>query len=162
MNHSLSIIATVLVLGAAACEKSGKETQEQVDNAQAQAQTEITNAQVQANDKANAARAKAEEKINAAENDFLKAREDYRHTMQSNLDSLDKKISDLDAKVMKTTGDKKVELGNKASTLRAERTAFANDVKSLETTPAATWDATKAHVEKEWSDIKSASDKIVW
>jgi F0F1-type ATP synthase membrane subunit b/b' len=162
MNRSFATLATVFVLGAAACEKSGKDTQQQVDNAQAQAQTEITNAQVQASDKANAAQAKADEKITAAENDFDKTREDYRHTMQSNLDSLDKKISDLDAKVSKTTGDKKVELTNKASTLRAERGTFAADVTSLGATPAASWDATKARVDKEWSDIKSSSDKIVW
>jgi len=162
MNRSFVTLATVFVLGAAACEKSGKETQEKVDNAQAQGQTEITNAQVEANDKANAARAKADEKITAAESDFEKTREDYRHSMESNLDSLDKKIADLDAKVLKTTGDKKVELGNKASSLRSQRGAFAADVKSLDTTPAASWDATKARVDKEWSNIKSASDKIVW
>ena len=151
MNRSFAMLATVFVFGAAACEKSGKDTQQEVDNAQAQAQTEITNAQVKAN-----------EKTAEAERDFEKSREDYRHTMESNLDSLDKKISDLDAKVVKSTGDKKVEAGNKVSTLRAQRGAFAADVKSLDTTPAATWDATKARVDKEWSDIKSASDKIVW
>ena len=162
MNRSIAMFATVFVLGAAACEKSGKETQEQVDNAQAQAQTEITNAQVQANDKANSAQAKADEKITEAQNDFDKTREDYRHTMQSNLDSLDKKIADLDAKALKTTGDKKVDLGRKASTLRTERGTFAADVKSLDTATAASWDATKARIDKEWSDIKSTSDKIVW
>ena len=151
MNRSFAMLATVFVLGAAACEKSGKETQEQVDNAQAQAQTEITNAQV-----------KADEKVTTAQRDFEKTREDYRHDMQSNLDELDKKIADLDAKILKTNGDKKLELNEKVATLRAQRTAFAEDVKQLPSTPAATWDATKAHMDKEWSEIKHTSDKIVW
>ena len=162
MNRSIATLATVFVLGAAACEKSGKETQQEVDNAQAQAQTEITNAQVQAKDTANAAQAKANEKITEAERDFDKTRDDYRHTMQSNLATLDKKIADLDTRVIKSTGDKKVELTNKASTLRTQRATFADDVRSLDTATAATWDATKARMDKEWSDIKSTSDKIVW
>lgn len=153
MNRSIATLATVVVLGvaASACEKSGKETQQEVDNAQATAQTEITNAKI-----------KADEKTNEAERDFDKTRDEYRHDMQSNLATLDKKIADLDAKVAKNTGDKKVELGNKVGTLRAQRTSFAEDVKSLDTATAATWDATKAHLDKEWSDIKSTSDKIVW
>ena len=153
MNRSIATLATIVVLGvaASACEKSGKETQQEVDNAQATAQTEITNAKI-----------KAEEKTNEAERDFDKTRDEYRHDMQSNLASLDKKIADLDAKVAKNTGNKKVELANKVGTLRTERTSFAEDVKSLDTATAATWDATKARLDKEWSDIKSTSDKIVW
>lgn len=153
MNRSIATLAVVFVLGvaASACEKSGKETQQEVANAQATAQTEITSAKL-----------KADEKTNEAERDFEKTRDDYRHDMQSNLASLDKKISDLDAKVAKNTGDKKVELGNKVSTLRTERGTFADDVRSLDTATAATWDATKARVDKEWSDIKSTRDKIVW
>ena len=162
MNRTFATLTTLFVLGAAACQKSGKETQQEVDNAQAQAQTEITNAQVQANDKANSAQAKADEKINEATRDFDKTRDDYRHDMQSNLESLDKKIANLDEKVVKANGDRKVELGNKSSTLRAQRATFAADLKSLDNATAANWDATKARLDKEWSDIKSSSDKIVW
>jgi len=151
MNRSFATLATLFVFGAAACEKSGKETQQEIDNAQAQGQTEITNAQVQTN-----------EKIAEAERAFDKTREDYRHTMQSNLDSLDKKLVDLDAKTTKATGNKKVELTNKSSTLRSQRDTFAADVKSLDTATAATWDATKARMDKEWSDIERTSDKITW
>jgi hypothetical protein len=149
MKATFSILATVFVLGAAACEKSGKETQEQVDNAQATGQTEITNAQIKAN-----------EKIAAAESDFAKTREDYRHTMRSNLELLDKKLVDLDAKTMKATGTKKVELANKESSLRAQRDAFASDLRSIETASAATWDATKARIDKEWSSFDSMSMKL--
>ncbi len=162
MNRSFVMFATTLLLGAAACEKSGKETQEKVDNAQAQAQTEITNAQVQANDKTNAAQAKADKQIAEAQSDFDKTREDYRHTMQSNLDSIDTKIANLDAKALTATGTKKTELTSKVSSLRAQRATFAADVQAISTTTAATWDATKTRLDKEWSDVKSTSDKIVW
>ena len=117
--------------------KSGKETQEKVDNAQEQAQVEITNAQV-----------KADEKVAEARNDFDKTREDYRHTMQSNLDALDKNLSNMDAKALKATGAKKVELTDKATTLRAQRDAFAADVRGLDNATAATLDATKIHMEQ--------------
>ena len=160
MTRTFATLATVLVL--AACEKSGKDTQEKVDNAQAQAQTEITNAQIQANDKTNAAQAKADQKIAEAQSDFEKTREDFRHTMQSNLDSLDKQLADLGAQTLTATGTKKVDLTNKASSLRVQRETFAADVKSLDSATAATWDATKARVEKEWSSIKSTTDKSLW
>ena len=150
MNRTFATLA-MIVLGASACEKSGKETQEKVDNAQEQSQVEITNAQV-----------KADEKIAEARNDFDKTREDYRHTMQSNLDALDKNLSDLDAKALKATGAKKVELTNKATTLRAQRDAFAADVRGLDNATTATLDATKIRMDKEWSNIKSTSDKLVW
>jgi hypothetical protein len=150
MNRTFATLA-MIVLGASACEKSGKDTQEKVDNAQEQAQVEITNAQV-----------KADEKVAEARNDFDKTREDYRHTMQSNLDELDKHLSDLDAKTLKATGTKKVELSNKATTLRAQRDAFAADVRALDNATTATLDATKIRMDKEWSNIKSTSDKLVW
>jgi hypothetical protein len=150
MNRTFSTLA-MIVLGASACEKSGKETQEKVDNAQAQSQVEITNAEV-----------KADEKVAEARNDFDKTREDFRHSMQSNLDALDKNLSDMDAKAMKATGTKKVELSNKATKLRAQRDVFAADVRAIGDTTAATWDATKARIDKEWSNIKSSSDKLLW
>ncbi len=159
MNRSFAALATVLVLGAAACDKSAQDSQEKANAAQAKANTEITNAQVQANDKINSAQATADKKIAEAQSDFNKTREDYRHTMQSNLDALDKKISDVDAKVLTATGTKKVDLQSQSSTLRVQHDAFANDVKSLPTATAATWDATKVRMDKEWSDIKSTLDK---
>jgi hypothetical protein len=162
MNRTIPVFTTLLALSAFGCEKSGQEAQEKTDNAQAQASTEITNAQIQANNKMNSAQAKADEKIAEARSDFDKTREDYRHTMQSNLDTLDKNIADIDAKIMTATGKTKADLQAKSSTLHADRDAFANDVKALPMTTAATWDATKARMDKEWSDIKSADDKIVW
>lgn len=161
--RTTTLIAGIVTLTAAlGCENNGRQQQQKVDQAQAEADQKVAEAQREANEKAAQARAEADKKMAEAQQEFTKTREDYRHDVTTKLADLDKKIADLDAKVLKTTGDKKVELGNKASSLRSQRGAFAADVKSLDTTPAASWDATKARVDKEWSNIKSASDKIVW
>lgn len=150
MNRTMAVL-TALALGIVACQKSGSETEQEINQAQEQASTEITSARVEAN-----------KKIAATERDFDKTREDYRHDMQSKLDKLDKDVADLDAKVVTATGSKKADLQAKANALHAQRDAFADDVKALATTPAASWDSTKARVDKEWSDIERTSGKTVW
>ncbi len=160
MNRSFAVLASsFLVLGAAACDKSAADAQEKADKAQAQANTEITSAQTTADDKARNAQATADKKIAEAQSDFNKTREDYRHTTQSNLDALDKKVADLDAKAKTAAGSSKADLMSRSTSLHAQRDAFAADFKSLDSASVSTWDATKARLDKEWSDLKAAADK---
>ncbi len=165
MKRVFFVLALLAPFAGVACDKSGAEAQREADKAQQNATTKITNAQVEAdkeaakaqaeaNEKSEKAQAEANEKISAADKDFMKSREDYRHTAQSHLTDVDKKLADLDAKA--TKGEKvKADLTG----LHAERNAFANDIDSLDRTTASNWDATKARLDKEWKDLKRAVDR---
>src|SRR5580692_11426380 len=108
MNRTiLTLVSIPLIAAAIACDKSGAEAQDTANKAQAQANTEITNAQVTADKKV------AEVRANLA-----KTVEDYRHTTQLNLDSLDKKLADLDARAKTATGTTAADLNAKSTSLR--------------------------------------------
>lgn len=148
-THSfVRIAACCLPLLAFACDKSGTEAQREADKAQAEANTKTTGAQVE-----------ADKKIADVQKDFSKTREDYRHDVQTKLDDLDKKISDLDAKAKKETGNTKAKLDANLPSLHTQRAAFGKDFASLQTDTAATWDASKARIDKEWTALKDAVDK---
>jgi chromosome segregation ATPase len=158
MNRSLLTLAAAMLLGSA-CDKSASEAQDSVNTAQANANTEITNARVAADEKAKAAQAEADKKIAQVQAEFAKASEDYRHTMQTNLDSIDKRLANLDAKLKTTTGAKGADLAATTAALHSQRDAFAIDVRSIDVASASTWDATKAHLDKAWSDLDGAVNK---
>jgi len=89
----------------------------------------------------------------------MKLREDYRHTMTTNLNDLDKKIAELEAKAKTATGKAKTDLEANLTTIRASRTRLEGSFKGLEKSTATTWDATKASLDKEWTDLKALVDK---
>jgi hypothetical protein len=161
MNRSILTLVVVAFLGSAACGKSATEAQDAVNNAQAKANTEITNAQVTLDEKARTAQAEADKKIAQVQVEFAKAREDYRHTMRSNLDSLDGRLDRLDTKLKATTGAAATDLAETTTGLRFQRDAFVNDLKKLDLATASTWDATTTHLDKEWTDIDGAVDKAL-
>ena len=133
--------------------------QEKAVAAQTKANEAIVEANQEANQKANQAQADADRKIADAQASFLKMREDYRHDTTTKLVDLDHKISDLEAKSKTSTGKAKAELEAQLTQIRARREAFSNDWKSIETASAATWDATKNRLDKEWNDLKSMVER---
>jgi hypothetical protein len=141
-----------------ACNKAADE-QEKASNAQITANEKIVEANQEANKKANEAQADADKKIAEAQASFLKLREDYRHDTTEKLVDLDRKIAELEAKAKTSTGKKKADLDVQLAQIRSQRDAFANDWKTIETASAATWDATKARLDKEWTDLKSMVDR---
>lgn len=154
---SLACLSLAVAPALVACDKSGADAQTQANEAQNKANTEITGAQVEANNKANQAQAEADQKIAAARSDFGKTREDYRHDMQSNLDSINRKIADLDAKALSTNN---ASLKSSLVSIKAERDSFASDFGAVTRTTAVTFDDAKARLDKEWSDSKAAVDKV--
>ena len=149
MNRTiLTIVSIPLIAAAIACDKSGADAQDNANKAQAQANTEITNAQVT-----------ADKKIAEVRTDFAKTVEDYRHTTQVNLDTLDKKLAELDARARTATGTTAGDRKANSTSLRAQRDAFASDFRNLDSVSAANWDATKARLDMEWTDLSNAVDK---
>jgi hypothetical protein len=139
-----------------ACDKTGAEAQAQANEAQNKANTEVASANSEANQKIAQAQSEADKKIAAAQGDFAKTREDYRHTVQSNLDALNKQLGDLDAKAATST---KADLRAALPALKSQRDAFVADFGSLRNASAVTWDGTKARLDKEWTDLKTAVDR---
>lgn len=159
MIRSWMVSAAALgLLGAAGCDKAATEHARAVE-AENEAKQEIAEARADADEKAREAHAEAAEEIADATAKFQKLREEFRHDTTENLVELDKDVHELEAKAMKATGKEKAELDAKLSEIRARRAAFVNDYKSIETASAATWDATKARLEREWSELKELVDR---
>jgi hypothetical protein len=154
----LSSAMLSLVVFVIACDNAA-DNQAKANAAQAEANDKIAQARADADAKARAAQDDADQKIADAHANFMKIREDYRHSMTTNLTDLDKKISDLDAKDRKVTGKTKADLATSLSAIHASRDRFQADFNNLESASATTFDSAKASLDKEWSDLKSMVDK---
>ena len=146
--NSLRALACCLPMFAFACDKSAADAQKEADKAQSEANTKTTSAQVE-----------ADKKIADAKLSFAKTREDYRHDVQSKLDTLDKKIADLDAKAKTATGTAKSKLDANLTSLHTQRDLFAKDFGSIDRDTAATWDSSKMRLDKEWDALKDQASK---
>ena len=161
MTRSILVCLAIAVAPlAVACDKSGSEAQTQANEAQEKANREIAKAGNEANAKAVEAQSEADKKVAAAQADFAKAREDYRHKVQTDLDALNKTIDELDAKAMKATGKAKADLEARLPVLKAQRDAFVTDFRALQNSTAVTWDSMKARLDKELTDLKASADKV--
>jgi len=98
------------------------------------------------------------QKVVAAQTDFEKTREDYRHSKQTDLDSLDAKIAKLEVKERTATGKTRDQLDSVLPTIRAQRASFGADFRALLSSTASTWDAAKDHMDKEWDNLNAAVD----
>lgn len=152
-------VASTLALAAVACDKSAAEAQDKANKAQGEANLTSAEAQREADKKINNAQAEGDKKVAEAQGDWAKTREDFRHSTQTKLDALDKKIAILEADAKKATGKEKVDLDARLANIRTRRTAFGTEFKTLDTSTASTWDATKARLDKSWDDLDNAVDK---
>jgi hypothetical protein len=144
---------------AVACDTTGAGAQAEVNKAQEQANKAIAKADDEANSKTLAAQGAADKKIGEVQADFAKVREDYRHEMQGNLDAINKSITELEVKAETTTGEAKATLDGTLPYLKTQRNAFANDLRTIDSASAVTWDSTKSRLDKEWTDMKGAADR---
>jgi regulator of protease activity HflC (stomatin/prohibitin superfamily) len=157
-RRALVVGAVVFAFAAVGCDNAAAE-QNKANAAQKQADEKIAEASKEADVKMKSAQAEADKKIADAQAGFTKLREDFRHSTVLNLADLDKKIADLTAKATTETGKSKTDLDAKLKLIVPSRDAFVADYKSIETASATTWDATKARLDKEWTELKSSVDK---
>lgn len=156
----LAALAVLLPLCLAACDDSASKAQKMVNSAQADADKVSAEARADADKKVKAAQAEADKKIIDIQTAFTTSREDYRHSVQTSLDDLDRKIAELDAKSKTATGKAKTDLDAKLATIHTDRDAFGRDFKSAATSTSENWDAMKTHLDKSWSELKSAVDHM--
>ena len=155
-----SIVSSCVVLALAlGCNKAADE-QKKADEARASADDKIIEANQEATDKIKAARTEAEQKVAEAQANFAKLREDFRHDVTQDLVTVDKRISDLEAKAKSATGKAKAELEPALPDIRAMRETVASEYRSLELASALTWDDAKGRVNKAVDDLKKAIDKV--
>ncbi len=157
VRSSLALTALTFVLSTS-CNNASTDANK-ANGAQVEANDKTAAAMKEATDKVNSAQAEADEKIAAARADFMKLREDYRHTTTNNLVDLDHKVADLAAKASKSTGKQKVDRDANLKVIYASRDAFGRDYQSLDVAAASTWDSAKTRLDKEWTDLKALVDK---
>ena len=147
-------LAAALMAITAACDKPGvteqqKEQKAAQDNADQQDRAARESASAQAD---------MNQKVASAQADFEHAREDYRHSRQTDLDDIDAKIAKLEAKETTATGKARTDLDAKLPSIRAQRASIGSDFRALQMTTSVTWDNAKARVDKEWEALKGAVD----
>jgi chromosome segregation ATPase len=154
IRYAETLALAVALISVAACDKPGvteqqKEQKASQDNAEQQehAARELASAQADMN-----------QKVASARSDFEQARENYRHSRQTDLDEIDAKIAKLEAKATTATGKAKADLDAELPKIRAQRAALGTDFRALQGTISSAWDDAKARVDKEWDSLKSAVD----
>ena len=153
----VSAAALVLTLGAG-CDKAADD-QAKANNAQAEANKTAAEANQQSTTKTTGAQVEADKKIASAEQDFAKRREDYRHSVASDLVDVEKKIYTATAKDKTLAGNKKVDMDATLTSIRAQRASFDQDVKAIDSSTALQFDSLKDKTDKDLSNLKSLVDK---
>jgi cell division septum initiation protein DivIVA len=157
IRSSILTAAAISAMLAAGCETAADD-QAKVNAAQAEAEAKMEATQAEAEAKMKSAQADADEKIAEAQASFMRMREEYRHSMTESLADLDKSVTDIEAKANVATGQAKTDLEASLRSIRAARARFEADYAALETATAANWDAIKAHLDEEWSELTGLVD----
>ena len=155
---TLSMCVALSLAFAAGCNKAADE-QQKADQARIDADKKVDAANSEATDKINAARADADKKVADAQANFLKLREDYRHSVNEDLVGVDKDIADLEAKAKTAKAKDKAKIDAALPNIRSLRESVTSEYRSLEMASAITWDSSKARVDKAVDDLKQAIKK---
>jgi hypothetical protein len=147
-----------LLLALASCDRAS-DLEDKANKAQQQADQRIAGMKANTREDIREVQAGADAKIASSEASFRTMREDYRHETTLKLVELDKKVADLDAKATTLSGTSRADLQARLKMIQASRGVFLEDYKSLDTVTGASWDATKARLDREWSDLSALVDK---
>lgn len=154
MRRAMTLIPAVLsIVFSVACNNAADD-QEKAERAQATATEKLTSATVEANQKIAAAQAQADNKIAEATASFLQRREDYRHSVATDLVTLDEEVAKEVAKADVATGQAKTDLAARLDRVRASREAFSRTYNALESATAETWDDATSRVSAELAALK--------
>ncbi|MDP2309593.1 MAG: hypothetical protein Q8P18_26470 [Pseudomonadota bacterium] len=155
IRSSLLAASLLSLMLTTACGDEASDMQRSANKAQSEANVKIEDANAKADQEIRTAQAEADKTIAGERADFKTLREDYRHAMTIKLVEFDKKVADLDAKAKTANGNEKADLDAKLLAIRTHRDAFARDYETLENESAATWDATKERLDREWAELSA-------
>ena len=105
------------------------------------------------------AQAAANKTIATAQDDFQSLRETYRHDRAVDLAKLDLEIDKVEAKAFSAKGAEKAEHEVRLKSIADARAAFVAGLETLSRATAATWDAERARVDVQWSNMQDAVAK---
>lgn len=151
-------LSTLIALAALAGCDEASDLEKKADQAQANADEKIADLRSASSQDIREVQAAADAKIAATQSEFNAMREDYRHETTLKLVVLDKRVADLDARVVKLSGVPRAELQAKLNLIKASRGVFLDDYKQLENVTGASWDATKTRLDREWADLNKLVD----
>jgi hypothetical protein len=157
MRRALIIPAALSVVLSCACVcacNNAADDQEKAEKAQATAADKLTSATVEANQKIANAQAQADKKVAEATASFLQRKEDYRHSVTTELVTLDEEVAKQVAKANVASGQTKEDLLAKIDRIRTARDAFGTDYNSLQSATAETWDDATSRVNTELAALK--------
>jgi hypothetical protein len=100
----------------------------------------------------------ANQKSAQVQAEFTKLRDEFRQKITTGLTDLDHRVELLERKARSSVGNAKNEVEMGLAHIRADRLAFTNDYKSLDSATSANWDATKARLDKEWLALSNLVD----
>jgi leucyl aminopeptidase (aminopeptidase T) len=147
-----------VLLSSTACQNAADQ-QEHANEAQLKANQETLDLQNKATEAAARLQREADQKIAEAQATFSKLREDYRHTVASNLVNLDEDIAKLSSKAKDKRLSVRTATEKRLTEIREKRTEFQQEFSSLEAAGAKEWDAARAALEKEWDNLKALVSK---
>lgn len=146
----------ILVVGAAltaACD-SPEKSQNTADKARQEADDLIRKAQTEADQTKLKSEAEAKQKQDQANAALASAKTDYVAKLNTLVTDMDKKAADLSAANLTASIRNKNTNEDAIKLLIAKKEAIKADLKSLETTNAAGWDAFKTQVDRDMSDSR--------
>jgi hypothetical protein len=109
--------------------------------------------------KGNPTELSSQQKRERVQSEFMNMRESYRQQMTANLTALDRKVTILEGKAKYSEGKTRNHLEMGLTQIRADRFAFMNDYKSIDTVTSANWDATKARLDKKWTELSELVER---
>ena len=149
---AFTLLAAAVVTPACDDKQSAEQAQNEADKAKAKASADALKSQAEA-DKAQAEADAKKAELNAA---FMKTQADYRAAKDKDLVDIDRSIADMRASAATATGAAKVEDDRLLADVTTRREAVRTGFTSMTTGTAATWDATKASLDKAMDDLKAA------
>ena len=152
-GHVLAILSLLAITG---CSEAS-DLEKRADKAQLNADEKIADLRSESSQDIREAQAEADKKIAVAAAEFSTMRENYRHETAVKLDVMDKKVA-LDARLVGLKGVAKADLQAKLNLIQASRSVFMDDYKLLDGATGATWDGTKARLDREWADLSALVD----
>jgi chromosome segregation ATPase len=149
-------------------EQTQREVNNQASRDQTEAQQKAAKAQTEANEKAMEAQgeanhemaksqAKANENIREANQDLLKARNDYEVHTQKSVNEISNKIDQLKAKAQTAKPQAQEQFNTAMRDVDAKRTTLDTDFRALREQPQS-FDTLRAKVDREMADLKKSVD----
>jgi len=159
-RHLILGSAGFLLLAAAACNQSPAREQEEARKAQQRADEKSGQFRMQAEEKSAEQQANANDKAREAARALEVTRNDYRHSAQSDLDSLTKDIDDLKVKAEKATGKTRLDIERGLSDLNARRDAVDAQIRSIDATSADQIETVKARVDDQIAQLRKSVKEV--